>query len=215
MRNRCCPTYRWPCYFGNTEQTYTKECESGRYWKNQGPVTETTLANTIYHPTCQATANALAEELAQYSAEEQLQCETCCFDAVCVFLVNPTDVQYLAYWTNQDGILFTEDVEICVNYVSACGGFGIPRVTFQAETEPFETLSLDAIGECGTLRGGALYNWGIGFFADANIVPDAYTIGMDCNIECPPWIGVDEEGFTTGGIHVITSFPALIAKCVG
>lgn len=200
--SNCCPSFRWPCYYGNTEQTDTKTCEL--YWSDDGPATATIAADTIYSPNCQSEANAIADELALYAAGEATSCqEDCCWAAMCINIIPAEDAQYLDYWSLDYGIRFTQDVRICVTDLSLCGGFAGNTISFFPGflSASYGGLPLGirrAYGNpefgstCVDLEANKVYTFAVndpnmpGPHPWNNNFPEKYSIGWDCENNCPP-----------------------------
>lgn len=203
MRRPCCTDYLFPCYYGNSAQSVTKSC-SDPYWDSNEAVTETTAADTIFSPNCMGDANDIALELAEYEAWLSAQCQDgCCWEAVCVSLINPTDIQYLDYWSIDFSIRFTQNVTICVSDLSMCEGMEGNTLGFFPGFRPpiygptpvgiITAYGNPELGEtCVTLMANTVYTFIIN---DRNIstqhywnnnYPEKYSIGWSCDNNCPP-----------------------------
>lgn len=203
--NRCCPQFNFPCIYGNTEQTYTKECD--RYWLNGEEQTVVIPENTVFSPNCTPDANALAQELAQYEAESLTACDTCCLWAVCVSLPNPADAQNLVYWDTTLGILFSAKTTVCISWLYRCPDFDVAALfSIEPLGEPALTTPISPTGGCAlvSFEAGVLYpQFGFGPTPDSASHTEDYSIGWDCDLPCPP----------KAILSSATSFPFGITRC--
>lgn len=222
---RCCTQYNYASLAGNTGQSYTKTCT--QYWAEEQTVTETIPANTIY-AICESKANDYAEQIVRYRATQSTHCndefcndgEPSCWVSICVALGNPTDIQYLEYWATDLGVMFSQDVSICVSIVNNCGPALAARITFRPGlifTQGSIVGTVSAITDpefgstCTTLKGGVLYTFGINIENQPSgqnwnfVRPGRYVLGRECDAACPPQAVPQNSA--------ITQFPAVIDYC--
>lgn len=192
----CCPRLEYPCYYGNTLQNVTPDCTQ---WLE--PVTITIEENTIYLPSSTGCANALARVLGLALATEEAPCLTCCVIAGCLSIESGGDLEY---FTNDLGVLFNDDTEICFDELINC-----PDEPYSITFTPLdngvdaEPVVLEA-DSCATLLGGVIYSFGITGEDSNEEASDKYNIGWDCDTTCAP-----NYQFTE-----ITEFPAGFAFCL-
>lgn len=199
----CCPIYRYPCLYGNSEQSFTKECEDELYFRDNGPVTATVGADTIYTE-CASKSNAIALELAQDEAESETYCMGCCTRSVCVFLSNPEDVANFEYFTIAQGVYVNALTELCFQKIYNCPNdqFGF-FVRFGSIPSQSETTTSNG---CLTLQPGIVYSFQLGTSVGNSLAnPEQFSIGWDCNLPCPVKVSMDNTDVLT--------FPFGIAQC--
>jgi hypothetical protein len=193
--SNCCTIYGYSCFYGNTLQNVTPDCPQ---WLE--PVTTTIAADTIFLPSSVGCANAIARELGLALSTEEAPCLTCCVIAGCLSIESGGDLEY---FTNDLGVLFNDDTEICFDELINC-----PDEPYSLTFTPLdngieaEPVVLEA-DSCATLLGGVIYSFSITGEATNEEAPDDYNIGWDCDTECAP-----NYQFTE-----ITSFPAGFAFC--
>lgn len=193
-----CPTYQYPCMYGNRAQTRTAECE--HYWRDDTDVSATVEADTIFMPSCTQDANDLASELALYEAQSHTSCDPCCFRAMCISLVNPEDIQYVQYWNLRDGLLLSQDVQMNFQLIQNCPVI-TPFIRFIAfEGNPSGLLAQFGLGTRTVPGGSVLYiDWG----GSSRFQPEKFTMGWDCEQNCAP----------NGRVEEVLTFPFGLAVC--
>lgn len=192
----CCPTFFYPCLYGNAAKSYTKTCEF--YYKDGGPATATIAANTIFTD-CLSKSNEIALELATYETQSQAHCMACCSRSICVFLDNPEDALNFDYFSIAQGVRVHTDTRICFQTVDDCSeppGFGF-FVRIQGATAV-------ANGGCIELLAGIVGSFKLGTAGPDNfLAPENFAIGWDCNIDCP----------VNNSVSNVVTFPMGIAQC--